>query len=137
MKELIEEALRVSCLLWNADIEKVRNNTSRLKNNVRAKRMFVYYIYSFLEVSYVDIKNYIIGFNHASSIYHVKEFNKDLDNDPDVKKILWGGQFWTSGYYANTVGQYGNAKVIGEYVKNQGKKYEKIHSGQITMFEGV
>ena len=38
MKELIEEALRVSCLLWNADIEKVRNNTSRLKNNVRAKR---------------------------------------------------------------------------------------------------
>ena len=88
MKELIEEALRVSCLLWNADIEKVRNNTSRLKNNVRAKRMFVYYIYSFLEVSYVDIKNYIIGFNHASSIYHVKEFNKDLDNDPDVKKIF-------------------------------------------------
>ena len=50
--------------------------------------MFVYYIYSFLEVSYVDIKNYIIGFNHASSIYHVKEFNKDLDNDPDVKKIF-------------------------------------------------
>ena len=88
MKELIEEALRVSCLLWNADIEKVRNNTSRLKNNVRAKRMFVYYIYSFLEVSYVDIKNYIIGFNHASSIYHVKEFNKDLDNDSDVKKIF-------------------------------------------------
>ncbi len=50
MKELIEEALRVSCLLWNADIEKVRNNTSRLKNNVRAKRMFVYYIYSFLKI---------------------------------------------------------------------------------------
>tara|TARA_Y100001972_G_C7469412_1_gene239109 strand:+ start:54 stop:431 length:378 start_codon:yes stop_codon:yes gene_type:complete len=88
MKELIEEALRVSCLLWNADIEKVRNNSSRLKNNVKAKRMFVYYIYSFLEVSYVDVKNYIIGFNHASSIYHVKQFNKDLDNDPSVNKIF-------------------------------------------------
>tara|TARA_R100000734_G_scaffold5385_2_gene4684 strand:+ start:823 stop:1200 length:378 start_codon:yes stop_codon:yes gene_type:complete len=88
MKELIEEALRVSCLLWNADIEKVRNNSSRLKNNVKAKRMFVYYIYSFLEVSYVDVKNYIIGFNHASSIYHVKQFNKDLDNDPNVNKIF-------------------------------------------------
>ena len=88
MKELIEEALRVSCLLWNADIEKVRNNSSRLKNNVKAKRMFVYYIYSFLEVSHVDVKNYIIGFNHASSIYHVKQFNKDLDNDPNVNKIF-------------------------------------------------
>ena len=31
---------------------------------------------------------------------------------PEVKKKLWGGKFWTSGYYANTVGQYGNEKVI-------------------------
>ena len=88
MKELIEEALRVSCLLWNADIEKVRNNSSRLKNNVKAKRMFVYYIYNILEVSHVDVKNYIIGFNHSSSIYHVKQFNNDLDNDPNVYKIF-------------------------------------------------
>ncbi len=56
---------------------------------------------------------------------------------PEVKKLLWGGQFWTSGYYANTVGQYGSAKVIGEYVKNQGQKYEKIHAGQIALFEGI
>ena len=88
MKELIEEALRVSCLLWNADIEKVRNNSSRLKNNVKAKRMFVYYIYNILEVSHVDVKKYIIGFNHSSSIYHVKQFNNDLDNDPSVNKIF-------------------------------------------------
>ena len=27
---------------------------------------------------------------------------------PEVKLKLWGGNFWTSGYYANTVGQYGN-----------------------------
>ena len=88
MKELIEEALRVSCLLWNADIEKVRNNSSRLKNNVKAKRMFVYYIYNILEVSHVDVKKYIIGFNHSSSIYHVKQFNNDLDNDPNVYKTF-------------------------------------------------
>ena len=88
MKKLIEEALRVSCLLWNADIEKVRNNTSRHRENVRAKRMFIYYVYSFLEISHIDIKKYIIDFSHASSIYHVHEFNKDLDNDPDIKKIF-------------------------------------------------
>jgi len=30
---------------------------------------------------------------------------------PEVKQKLWGGKFWTSGYYANTVGQYGNEKL--------------------------
>ena len=35
---------------------------------------------------------------------------------PEVKKLLWGGKFWTSGYYANTVGQYGNEDVIRQYV---------------------
>ncbi len=28
---------------------------------------------------------------------------------PEIKKELWGGNFWTSVYYVNTVGQYGNA----------------------------
>jgi REP element-mobilizing transposase RayT len=27
---------------------------------------------------------------------------------PEVKRFLWGGKFWTSGYYINTVGQYAN-----------------------------
>ena len=53
---------------------------------------------------------------------------------PDVKKMLWGGQFWTSGYYLNTVGQYGNEQVIAQYVRNQGKKYQQIHRGQLSLF---
>jgi len=24
---------------------------------------------------------------------------------PEIKKVLWGGNLWTSGFYANTVGQ--------------------------------
>ena len=40
---------------------------------------------------------------------------------PEIKAKLWGGNFWTSGYYANTVGQYGNEEVIRKYVENQGK----------------
>ena len=39
---------------------------------------------------------------------------------PEVKKKLWGGKFWTSGYYANTVGQYGNEKVIKEICSEAG-----------------
>ena len=55
---------------------------------------------------------------------------------PEVKKKLWGGEFWTKGYFINTVSQYGNEETIQNYVKNQGKKntYERIHSQQIEMF---
>jgi putative transposase len=53
----------------------------------------------------------------------------------EVKKILWGGKFWTSGYYVNTVGQYANEDVIKKYVQNQGKgNYEKIYSNQLKLF---
>lgn len=30
---------------------------------------------------------------------------------PEIEAKLWGGNFWTSGYYANTVGQYSNEEV--------------------------
>tara|TARA_R110002124_G_C8618996_1_gene486148 strand:+ start:153 stop:599 length:447 start_codon:yes stop_codon:yes gene_type:complete len=55
---------------------------------------------------------------------------------PEIKLKLWGGKFWTSGFYANTVGQYSNEEVIREYVKNQGmeKEYKKVHSDQLTLF---
>ena len=55
----------------------------------------------------------------------------------EVKQKLWGGHIWTSGYYANTVGQYANEKVIKEYVQNQGKKYDQIYRGQLKLFEGL
>ena len=48
-----------------------------------------------------------------------------------VKKKLWGGSLWSSGYYANTVGQYANEDMIINYVKNQGKKYNQLHKGQL------
>lgn len=55
----------------------------------------------------------------------------------EVKKVLWGGHFWTSGFYMNTVGKYANEKVIEAYVENQGKKYKRIHRDQLTLFEGL
>ena len=54
---------------------------------------------------------------------------------PEVKRFLWGGQFWTDGYYLNTVGQYGNLKVLENYVKKQGiKNYTQMHHTQPTLF---
>jgi putative transposase len=55
---------------------------------------------------------------------------------PEVKRFLWGGKFWTSGYYINTAGQYANEEVIMKYVQGQGndKKYQKIHKAQLRLF---
>lgn len=40
---------------------------------------------------------------------------------PELKKSLWGGEFWSDGYYVSTVGEKGNWSVVERYVKNQGK----------------
>jgi len=54
---------------------------------------------------------------------------------PQVKTVLWGGEFWTDGYFASSVGKHGNEEMIGKYVKNQGKQYQKLHeSHQLTLF---
>ena len=45
---------------------------------------------------------------------------------PQVKKKLWGGEFWTDGYFVNTVGKHCNENTVGDYVKKQGKKYHKL-----------
>jgi len=53
----------------------------------------------------------------------------------EVKKLLWGGNLWTSGFYANTVGLYASQDVIKQYIKNQGKadeEYVKLHQGQLA-----
>lgn len=49
-----------------------------------------------------------------------------LERHPEITKILWGGKFWTSGYYVNTVGRYGNEESVREYVQHQGKDYKQI-----------
>ncbi len=56
---------------------------------------------------------------------------------PAVKKFLWGGEFWTKGFYVNTVGKAGNEEFIKNYVEQQGKKYKQIHRDQLKLFEGV
>ena len=55
---------------------------------------------------------------------------------PEVKKKLWGGEFWSDGYYVSTVGKHGNETAIGKYVKEQGveKEYKKLASQQLSLF---
>ena len=41
---------------------------------------------------------------------------------PAVKKYLWGGEFWSDGYFMATVGQHGTEQMIQQYIKEQGAK---------------
>ena len=54
---------------------------------------------------------------------------------PEVKKQLWGGEFWTKGYFVSTVGKHGNEAMLSKYVKNQGvsKDYKKLHQQQLSL----
>ncbi|HDM78027.1 MAG TPA: IS200/IS605 family transposase [Deltaproteobacteria bacterium] len=54
---------------------------------------------------------------------------------PRVKKIFWGGEFWTDGYFATTVGKHGNENTIRDYVKEQGSEYRKLYEDrQLSLF---
>ena len=56
---------------------------------------------------------------------------------PEVKKKLWGGEFWTNGYYVSTVGQRGSEEAIRKYAQEQGKEkeYKQLHHDeQLKLF---
>ena len=55
---------------------------------------------------------------------------------PEIKKQLWGGEFWSDGYFVSTVSKYGNEEVISNYVRTQGteKEYKQIHKRQLELF---
>lgn len=48
---------------------------------------------------------------------------------PEVKKQLWGGEFWSDGYFVSTVGKNTNEKVIQKYVQEQGTQdtYKQLY----------
>jgi len=55
---------------------------------------------------------------------------------PTVKRQLWGGEFWTKGYFMSTVSRHGNEDTIKNYVKNQGraeKDYKKLHKQELQL----
>ena len=55
----------------------------------------------------------------------------------EVKKKLWGGEFWSDGYYVGTIGKHGNEEIITRYVQKQGKEseYKQIHRQNLEIGE--
>ena len=51
---------------------------------------------------------------------------------PEIKKQLWGGEFWTDGYYFATVSGRGDRAVIEKYIQKQGRSDD---AKQLRLFE--
>ena len=49
-----------------------------------------------------------------------------------VKRVLWGGELWTDGYYVATVGERANWQTVERYVQRQGQPREDLR--QLRMF---
>ena len=53
-----------------------------------------------------------------------------------MKKQLWGGEFWSDGYFASTVSKHGDESTIANYVSSQDSDdYEKLYEDhQLKLF---
>ncbi len=52
---------------------------------------------------------------------------------PEIKRELWGGEFWTDGYYVATVGESANWETVEKYIERQGKPIEELR--QLKLFD--
>ena len=52
---------------------------------------------------------------------------------PEVKRELWGGQFWEDGYFARTVGDKVTKDMIKKYIEYH-RKHEKSPQQQLELF---
>ncbi len=99
------------------------------------------------EIKFIEIgidKDHVHFLVQSVPTYSVRKLVKMLKSltarevfrrGPHVKQKLWGGEFWSDGYFARTVGKHGDEGMIASYVKKQGNEYLKLYRDeQLTLF---
>ncbi len=61
-----------------------------------------------------------------------KQIFKDF---PEIRKELWGGEFWSDGGYIGTVGEGVTAEIIRDYIEKQGTQEEKEGYKQMNLLD--
>ena len=78
-----------------------------------------------------------LGFPPRYSIAQVVGMLKSIsasevfEEFPEVKKQLWGGEFWENGYFVRTVGDKVTTDLIKRYVKYH---HDDAHGNQLKLF---
>jgi len=89
-----------------------------------------------MEVS-ADQVQVFCSFPPRSSIAQVVSMFKSLSaravfrEFPQVKRQLWGGEFWEDGYFARTVGDKVTAEVMRKYIQ----RHKEAQDSQLDLFE--
>ena len=86
--KIINHALNISCKIYNADKKYVTSNNNRYSTTIKAKRMFLYYLYEFIEKeTYDDVKK---SFNNFMT--EMRRFNVYgggfYEKRMEIKKLL-------------------------------------------------
>ena len=89
-----------------------------------------------MEVS-PDHVHVFCSFPPRSSIAQVVSMFKSLSaravfrEFPQVKRQVWGGEFWEDGYFARTVGDKVTAEVMRKYIQ----RHKEAQDSQLDLFE--
>ena len=84
-----------------------------------------------------DHVHIFLSFPPRYSVAHVVGMLKSItaseifDEFPEVKKELWGGEFWEDGYFVRTVGDKVTADLIRRYIKYH---HDEVHGKQLKLF---
>ncbi len=84
-----------------------------------------------------DHVHIFLSFPPRYSIAHVVGVLKSIsaaevfEKFPEVKKELWGGEFWEDGYFVRTVGDKVTADLIKRYIQYH---RDEIHGKQLKLF---
>ena len=84
-----------------------------------------------------DHVHIFLSFPPRYSIAHVVGVLKSItaseifNEFPEVKKGLWGGEFWEDGYFVRTVGDKVTEDLIRRYIKYH---HDEVHGKQLKLF---
>ncbi|HEY5122780.1 MAG TPA: IS200/IS605 family transposase [Ignavibacteria bacterium] len=101
------------------------------------------------QIHFIEIgtdNNYVHFLVQSVPTYHVTRIvtiiksitaREIFKHHPEVKEQLWGGEFWSDGYFVNTASKFGDENTISQYVKNQGtaEEYKQLYkTDQLCLF---
>jgi len=134
MSELIRKSHNISLLIYHA-VFPIKYRKSIIDRDHQGSIVKVCEkIEERYEIKFIEVgcdKNHVHFLLQSIPMYSPKQIVQILKSiigremfrmHPEIKKDLWGGQYWTDGYFIGTVGRHSSEKVIKEYVKNQGLK---------------
>ena len=141
MSKLIKKSHNVSILMYHA-VFPIKYRKALLDEEKRRSIVMISKeIEARYEIEFIEIgsdEDHVHYFVQSVRVYSPKQViqiiksitvSKMFEIHPEIKKDLWGGQFWSDGYYVSTVGEHSSEAAIKKYVSNQGKasiKYKQF-----------